>query len=128
MAQRVGGCLTVLEDETEHQGQDELALLVAPAATLGVGELLLLVRAVNHLLLVCTTLLTCRGSGCGLVGVVVLLASGLTRSLPMSTMLSLLGSEASVVLVPLHQQSESCDSLCLNASMWADDERGGGNR
>ena len=50
MAQRVGGCLTVLEHEAEHQGQDEPALVVAPTATVGVGELLLLMHALCPLL------------------------------------------------------------------------------
>ena len=49
MAQRVGGCLTVLEDETEHQGQDEPALVIAPTAAVGVGELVLLLYVLSFL-------------------------------------------------------------------------------
>ena len=85
-------------------------------------------RAVSHLLLLFTTVLTCRGSGCSSVGVAILSPCRLTCPLSMSTVRSLLGSQARVVRVLLHEQSTAGDSLCLNASVGAEDERGGERR
>jgi hypothetical protein len=52
----------------------------------------------------------------GPVGVLVLLLWRPASSFASPTMLSLLGSEASVVRVLLHDESDMGESLCLNAS------------
>ena len=68
------GCLTIMEHDADNQRQKQSALVVAPATTLGVGELVLLLLQLFFRLMLLPAMLTCHSCMVNGVRVVVLLA------------------------------------------------------
>ena len=96
--QRLGGRLAVAQYDADEQRQDQCALVVAPAATSAVGELVLLMLVVGILFDTICLVLTSSRQMLGPVGVVILL---LWPACPISTAASsgFLGGESRVVCV-----------------------------
>ena len=119
-AQYTGGCVAIVEYETDDEGEEEHALVISPGATLVVGELVLLLHVVGGRVLCITTMLTCRRCRIGFVRVVVLFAWWSACTLSSASVLRFDGGKASVVSVLLHDAVLLSDSLCLNTSQRAE--------
>jgi hypothetical protein len=117
--QRAGGCLLVVQDDANDEGENECALLIAPATTQRIDQLVLLLSVVGDRLLSIMAMLTGHGCHIGPVGVMILLSCRPARAVATTTVLSLFRSEPSVVCVLLHDEEEMDDSLWLNASVKA---------
>ena len=119
-AQHIGGCVAIVEHETDDEGEEKHALVVRPGTTLAVGQLVLLLDVVGGRVLCITTMLTSRRCCIGSVRVVFLLACWSACALSCTTMLGLDGGKASVVSVLLHDAVLLSDSLCLNTGQRAE--------